>query len=167
MGLLSGLLGGGGVGNSASQTTTDVSNETTNITQGAQEGGTLINVAEGGQVDFTDAGAIEQAFDFAEGNQVFFNENFNTVTGLIETQNEQFFDSFNELNAAENSLIEKALESANETRNLAFDNIKATTGKIASIAQSSTGDIKPLVTNALIGVAVIVGIAFIVPKVFK
>lgn len=166
---LGGLLGGfssGGVGNSASTSQSTTVNQTENATLGIQDGGEInvITAEAGAQIDFTDAGAVEQAFGFAGESQAYLNENFASVIGLSENQNEQFFNAFNELQQSQASVYEAALESANDTRNLAFDNIKATTGKIASIAQTTTGDIKPILTNAFIGLAALFFITKVISK---
>ncbi len=168
MGLLGSLgFSSGGVGNSSSTTQNIDRTVDYNVSPAVQDGGTIVNAVEGSFVNFTDAGAIENAFDFADSNQAFLNESFSSVIGLGSDQNDLFYNSFGELIDANNSVTERALESANVTRNLAFDNIKAVTGKIASIAQTQAGDIKPLVTNAIIGLAVITGLFFVGSKVFK
>jgi len=71
MGLLGSLFGGGGgggIGNSTSRSESTTINETSNVTQGAQDGGQLYNVQaeEGANINLsvTDAGSVESAFDF-------------------------------------------------------------------------------------------------------
>ena len=156
-----------GIGNSASSTSSTDTSTDINISPAAQDGALVLNNIGEGAINFTDAGAVEQALSFASDSQAYQSENFSSTLGLVEAQNKYFLNAVDELAQANQSVYETALASANDTRNLAFDNIKSVTGKIASIAQTQTGDIKPMVTNAIIGLSVVFGIFFIGGRVFK
>ncbi len=155
----------GGVGNSKSSSSSKVVNNTTNLTQGVQEGGVNINAAKGSSVSFTDGGTVERAFDFAKNNQAYANKNFSSVIGLANSNRKILSSDYRELIKANNSITERALESAKQTKSQVFESLKNVTGKIASIAQSQAGDVKPLVTSAIIGLTVIGGLFYLSKKI--